>query len=94
MSTLAPNRGRQYVLSTTWRDAQVTTIYPAPLLTAAETAERLNVSPRWVYRQALAGELPCLRLADGPRAPFRVDPADLEDWVASVKERSSRPVAA
>ena len=62
---------------------------PHRLLTAPEVAERLNVSPRWVYRRALAGELPFVHLGDGPRSPLRIDPNDLHAWLEGIKESNS-----
>jgi excisionase family DNA binding protein len=54
-------------------------------LTAAEVADRLNVSPQWVYRQALSGQLPFIHLGDGPRSPLRVDPDDFTAWLRGLK---------
>ncbi|HZS25369.1 MAG TPA: helix-turn-helix domain-containing protein [Gaiellaceae bacterium] len=47
------------------------------LLTVAEAAQTLRVSPRTVYNRVRAGELPALRLGSGPKAPIRIDPLDL-----------------
>jgi excisionase family DNA binding protein len=61
---------------------------PQRLLTAPEVAERLNVSSRWVYRRASAGELPFVHLGNGPRSPLRVDPDDLTEWLQNLKRPS------
>lgn len=56
----------------------------SPLLTAAEVAERLNVTRGWVYHHA--DELGAMRLGDGPRAGLRFD----EDQVAARLRRRRR----
>ena len=54
------------------------------LLTADEAAKRLKVSRRWVYRRAAAGDLPTVRLGNGPRAPIRVDEVALHEWLRAA----------
>ena len=49
----------------------------ARLLSVGETAERLNVSPRTVYRLAESGELPVLRIGGS----LRVDPNELRSYI-------------
>jgi excisionase family DNA binding protein len=56
-----------------------------PLLTAAEAAERLQVSRRTLRRFVERGPLPAIQLTDG--GPYRFDPTDVEALV----ERSRRP---
>jgi excisionase family DNA binding protein len=62
---------------------------PQRLLTAPEVAARLNVSSRWVYRRASAGDLPFVHLGNGPRSPLRVDPVDLSAWLENLKKSTS-----
>ncbi len=63
------------------------------LLTVPEVAARLRVSRASVYRRIAAGELPVHRLGSGPRAPLRVDGAELLDWLCARHEppAHSRP---
>lgn len=49
-----------------------------PLLTIPETAARLNLSEHTVRRRIASGELPAVRLG----ALIRIDPDDLEQWLA------------
>jgi excisionase family DNA binding protein len=49
------------------------------LWTAAEAARYLKMSKKWVYRKALADEIPCHRF--GSRVRFV--PSELESWVAA-----------
>jgi excisionase family DNA binding protein len=56
----------------------------ATLLTAQDVAERLNVSPEWVWAQARAGRIPHIRL--GRYRRFREEA--LEAWISNL-ERSS-----
>lgn len=48
-----------------------TTLAP-DYLTPGETADLLRVSERTVRRRAESGELPGVRVGDGPRAPLRI----------------------
>jgi len=51
------------------------------LLTVKETATLLRQSP-WSVRQKIArGEIPALKIGNGPRAPIRVDAGELERWL-------------
>ena len=59
---------------------------PLRLLTATEAAQLLNVSPRWVYRKALSGDLPFVHLGGSARSPLRVDPEDLTAWLQNLKK--------
>jgi excisionase family DNA binding protein len=52
------------------------------LLTIAETARWVRLSERTVLRRIAAGELSAVRLGSGPRAPLRVDPAELARFIA------------
>jgi len=54
------------------------------LLTAAEVAHRFGVNRGWVY--AHAGELGVVRLAAGPRAPLRFDPATVASYLTGVQQ--------
>lgn len=52
------------------------------LLTIREVARRLNVSPLSVRRQIASGRLPGVKLGDAGPAPLRVDPVELERYLA------------
>jgi hypothetical protein len=51
------------------------------LLTVAEVAARLRVSPGWVY--AHKHELGVIKLGDGPKARIRFDPAVVDEQLAA-----------
>ena len=53
------------------------------LLTVAETARRLRQSEVTVRRKIADGSLPALKIGTGPRAPIRVDAAELEAWISA-----------
>ena len=53
---------------------------PTQLLSLYDVAARLNVSRATVYRMVQDGRLPTLQLG-GPRAPFRVDEREFEQWL-------------
>jgi hypothetical protein len=50
---------------------------PRDLLTVAEVAERLKMSPKWVY--AHQRRLGVIKLGDGPKARLRFDPRAVEE---------------
>ena len=52
-------------------------IAPPDLLTVAEVAERLKMSPKWVY--AHQRRLGVIKLGDGPKARLRFDPRAVEE---------------
>lgn len=54
---------------------------PRPLLTVEQIADQLNLSARTVRRRIDSGELRAFRLGIGPKAPVRVDPAELNHWL-------------
>ncbi len=56
------------------------------LLTVAEAAEFLRVSPITVYRRVEAGELPAVRVGSGPRAPVRIASDELMRYVGRGAE--------
>jgi excisionase family DNA binding protein len=56
-----------------------------PLLTVSETAERLRVSEKTVYRLAGRNELPSLRVGSA----VRVDADELERWLGQQMSSSS-----
>jgi excisionase family DNA binding protein len=58
----------------------------APLLTAEQAAELLNVSKWWVRQEARANRIPHVRLGRN----VRFDPVALEDW---WRARLQGPVA-
>jgi excisionase family DNA binding protein len=51
------------------------------LLTAAEVADVLGVTTRWVYAEARADRIPHIRLG----RYLRFHPADLEHWLVVVR---------
>jgi excisionase family DNA binding protein len=51
------------------------------LLTVDEVAERLGVRKQWVWAQARAGRIPCVRLGRYKR--FREEA--LDDWIRSLE---------
>jgi excisionase family DNA binding protein len=53
------------------------------LLTVAEAAGLARLSEKTVRRRIATGELPAVRLGAGPRAPLRIDPAELAAFVGS-----------
>jgi excisionase family DNA binding protein len=50
-----------------------------PLLTAEETADRLNVSTKFIYSLANSGALPCIRL--GKTKGIRFEASAVEDFL-------------
>ena len=48
------------------------------LLDAYELAEKLGVSPQWIWRRVRTGELPCFKFA---RGSTRFDLAEVESWM-------------
>jgi excisionase family DNA binding protein len=52
------------------------------LLTVREVAAQIGLSKIAVYRKVEAGELPSIRLGDGPKAPIRINPDDLVEWLS------------
>jgi excisionase family DNA binding protein len=51
-------------------------------LTLAEVVEQLNISPGKGYELVRSGELRAMQI--GGRGQWRVDPADLDDFVARM----------
>ena len=58
------------------------------LLGLAEVAARLNVSRTTAWRLVQSGEIPSIPITPTLR---RVDPQDLEEWIASRRERGPTP---
>jgi hypothetical protein len=56
------------------------------LLTTAQVARHLSQSEESIRRKARDGTLPVIRLGDGPKAPLRFDPLELENWLARDSE--------
>jgi hypothetical protein len=63
---------------------------PSELLTVADVAARLRVTPKWVY--AHQQELGAIRLGDGPKARLRFDPR-IVDAQMTPGEQPRRQVA-
>jgi excisionase family DNA binding protein len=59
----------------------VNTLEETKLLTVGEVALLLRQSERVVRDKIAAGVLPAVRIGAGPRAPLRVDRAELERWL-------------
>ena len=59
------------------------------LLTVGEVALRLRQSERTVRAKIASGALPAIKIGTGPRAPIRVDPAELGSW---LRENRVSPV--
>jgi excisionase family DNA binding protein len=57
------------------------------LLTAAEVAERLRMTPGWVYAATRANRVPHVRL--GRYVRFRAEA--IERWVGELEERDTLP---
>lgn len=57
------------------------------LLTQSQVAEQLQISVWSVYRRISDGQLPAVKLGDGPRAPIRVDAAELHQFVYGQGQR-------
>jgi excisionase family DNA binding protein len=64
------------------------------LLTVGEVAFRLRQSERTVRDKIAAGDLPALKIGSGPRAPIRVDSAELERWLYGVPRSKDASAAA
>ncbi|MFJ9707319.1 helix-turn-helix transcriptional regulator [Streptomyces sp. NPDC101234] len=54
---------------------------PAKFMTVQETAEYLNVSASWLYRNAIRSGLAPYRFAAGPNAKIRFKISEVEAWV-------------
>jgi len=59
------------------QEATATGADPPDLLTVAEVAARLKMSPKWVY--AHQRRLGVIKLGDGPKARLRFDPRAVEE---------------
>ena len=59
------------------QEANATGADPPDLLTVAEVAARLKMSPKWVY--AHQRRLGVIKLGDGPKARLRFDPRAVEE---------------
>jgi excisionase family DNA binding protein len=57
------------------------------LLTVRDVADQLGVSERSVRRYIHDRKLWAVKLGDGPQAPVRVEPAELERFVAKGARR-------
>ncbi len=66
-----------------------TAAYPRELLTVGQVARRLSVSVDTVRRRIRSGELRAVRLGGNERAPLRVDPVELEQWLYGEPERAA-----
>jgi excisionase family DNA binding protein len=58
----------------------------APLLTVAEVAAVLRVTPDTVYAKVEKGELAAVRLGRGPRGPIRVSVDELKRYLTDGQE--------
>ena len=64
-----------------------------PLLSVGDVALRLRQSPWTIRAKVRDGTLPALRIGNGPRAPIRIDPAELEAWLDGHLASSPKPPA-
>ena len=70
----------------------MSTITQDRLLTVKEAAYLVGMSKVSLDRRIDRGDLPVIRLGDGPKAPVRVYLPDLEDFAAPVvRPRMVRP---
>jgi excisionase family DNA binding protein len=53
-----------------------------PLLTVRQVARRLQVSQLTVRRQVASGRLAAIKLGDAESSPLRIDPAELDRYLA------------
>jgi excisionase family DNA binding protein len=58
-------------------------------LTVPETAERLRVSPKTIYRLVWNGQLPALRIG----SQIRIDERELEGWLNGSSGRNGGEAA-
>ena len=58
-------------------------------MTVAEVARRLQQSERTVRDKIASEQLPAVKIGTGPRAPIRVDRAELERWLYGNPEESA-----
>lgn len=63
-----------------------------PLLKPKAIAEQLDLGLTFVYLMLKSGKLPSVRIGDGPRARYRVEPEVLDAWIAKHRtaKRSTR----
>jgi excisionase family DNA binding protein len=54
---------------------------PDSLLTVEQAARRLNIARSTAWRLIATGELPAIRVGSHPRAPVRIDPRELDEWL-------------
>lgn len=54
---------------------------PGDFMTVQETAEYLNVSPSWIYRNAIRSGLTPYRFAAGTNAKIRFRVSEVEAWI-------------
>jgi excisionase family DNA binding protein len=52
------------------------------LLTVGEVSELFGMSKKSIYRRIERGEIPAIKLGDGPQAPLRIDRNALADWLS------------
>lgn len=63
-------------------------------LTVKQVAERASVSQSLVYEWEAQGSLPCYRFGrPGRRGAIRVDPLELEKFVARCKQEATPPTS-
>jgi excisionase family DNA binding protein len=54
---------------------------PPQLLTVKEAAQVLRIAPWTLRAKVRSGEIPSLRLGDGPHAPIRFSAVALDEWL-------------
>jgi hypothetical protein len=60
---------------------------PPDLLTVAEVADRLKITPKWVYTHQR--RLGVIRLGDGPKARLRFDPRIVDEQLKPAQSPTS-----
>jgi excisionase family DNA binding protein len=57
-------------------------------MTVAQVARALAVAPKTIRRRISSGELPAVRLGHGPKAPVRIDRADVQEMLVETPRRT------
>lgn len=60
-------------------------------LTVKQSVERTGIARSTIIYNILAGHLLASQLGNGARAPYAIDPADLDAWATSRQDRNTTP---
>jgi excisionase family DNA binding protein len=63
-----------------------------PLLKPKAVAAQLDLGLTFVYLMLKSGKLPSIRLGNGPRARYRVDPEALDNWIKKRTTATTKSV--